>query len=130
VDDEDDVRHLLRVNFDLDDRFEVLDEANNGKDGLALTIERTPDILLLDLMMPGMHGAEVLQEVKRVCPDTKIAMFTAATIGVAASLTGGEAHAYICKTDDVMEVMDKLARMAAGEPMILEHARGRIVRLS
>ena len=129
VDDEDVIRRLLRVNLEIDARFEVLAEAHDGETGLGATLALKPKVLVLDLMMPGVHGADVLQEVRERCPDTKIAMFTAATIAVAASLTGDEAHAYICKTDDIRNVVDTLARLGGGERMTVEHARGRIVEL-
>ena len=130
VDDEEEIRRLLRVNLDFDERFEVLADVEDGTMGLAATVAMEPRLLVLDLMMPGMDGAEVLRQVKRRSPGTKVAMFTAATVRTASSLTNDEAHAYICKTDDITQVADVLARVAAGERMTVEHARGRVVRLS
>ena len=56
--------------------FEVF-AANNGSAGLALALECKPDICLIDLKMPGKHGDEVLQEIKKSLPKTQCIMITA-----------------------------------------------------
>ena len=114
VDDDDDVRGVLRANLSVDRRFLFLAEANNGEDAARLCEEHQPDLVVLDLMMPGVNGAQVLQEIRSTCPGTKVAMFTAASVGVASSLTGYEADQYISKTEMILDVMDKLADLAHG----------------
>jgi CheY-like chemotaxis protein len=63
VDDEPDVLLLCRLN--LQQRGHELLEASNGSTALQLARERRPDVIVLDLMLPGMNGYEVLETLKR-----------------------------------------------------------------
>jgi DNA-binding response OmpR family regulator len=56
--------------------FEV-HAANDGHKGLRLAKEKQPDVCLIDLKMPGLHGDEVMMEVFRTSPTTKCIMITA-----------------------------------------------------
>ncbi|MCL5269196.1 MAG: response regulator [bacterium] len=62
VDDEPDV--LLIVKTALESEGYQVVTASNGPDALALAVEMTPDLILLDVMMPGMSGFEVLRNLK------------------------------------------------------------------
>ncbi len=63
VDDEPDVLLLCRLN--LQQRGHDLLEASNGTTALELARERHPEVIVLDLMLPGMNGYEVLESLKR-----------------------------------------------------------------
>ena len=63
IDDEPDVVSYLSA-FLEDEGFDVL-EAGNGQDGLTLAREQTPDLITLDITMPGMSGIEVLTTLRR-----------------------------------------------------------------
>ncbi len=47
-------------------------EANHGDDGLRICRLEKPDLVLLDLRMPGMSGMDVLGEIREICPDVKV----------------------------------------------------------
>ena len=51
--------------------------ANNGQIGLKIAKEQKPDVCLIDLKMPGMHGDEVMKQILQMYPDTKCIMITA-----------------------------------------------------
>lgn len=63
VDDEPDVLLLCRLN--LQQRGHELLEATDGSTALELAVEQHPDVVVLDLMMPGMNGYEVLETLQR-----------------------------------------------------------------
>jgi two-component system, OmpR family, phosphate regulon response regulator PhoB len=63
VDDEPDVLLLCRLN--LQQRGHELLEASNGTTALELARERHPEVIVLDLMLPGMNGYEVLESLKQ-----------------------------------------------------------------
>lgn len=63
IDDEDSLRKLMVMRFE-QEGFQVL-SANNGDDGLKLAEEKKPHVIFLDIIMPGLHGFEVLQKVRQ-----------------------------------------------------------------
>ncbi|MBI2069399.1 MAG: response regulator [Elusimicrobia bacterium] len=65
VDDEESICELLRVAL-AREGFEIL-TAKNGKEALSIVLSSSPDLILLDLMLPNMSGFEVLRELQR--PD-------------------------------------------------------------
>ena len=60
ADDDDGVRTLLRFNLELEGH-EVVGEAADGSEALEVTCQQRPDVLVLDMMMPGKNGADVLR---------------------------------------------------------------------
>ncbi|MFN5845041.1 MAG: response regulator transcription factor, partial [Flavobacteriia bacterium] len=62
VDDEEDIRELLRYNLKKEG-YEVFD-AENGEVGIQMMREHKPDLVLLDVMMPGMDGVEVCEAIR------------------------------------------------------------------
>ena len=77
ADDEEDLRVLLRVNFALDGRVDVVGEAETGGEAIDLVAAERPDVVLLDLRMPQMTGNEALPVLRRENPDTAVVVFTA-----------------------------------------------------
>ena len=78
-DDEDVLRSLVRASL-LSGEFEIL-EARDGDEALELTLSERPDLVLLDMMMPGRTGLEVLEQL-RADPgvaETPVIMLTART---------------------------------------------------
>ncbi len=68
IDDEKDFCTLAKIHLSAISEFEV-HTAHNGKDGLELIKKIRPDIVVLDLIMPGINGFEVLEKIKND-PDT------------------------------------------------------------
>lgn len=93
VDDTEDIRAMLRLTFELDERFEVVGEASNGVEAIEMAAEMQPDLLVLDRQMPVMGGIEALPELKRVAPEMAVVVFTAYADGgtAQAALAAGAA---------------------------------------
>jgi len=64
IDDEEDFCYFVKANLQLISNYEVL-VANRGKKGIRLVRKEKPDLILLDVMMPGMDGFEVLKRLKK-----------------------------------------------------------------
>ncbi len=68
VDDELDFAFFLKSNIENSGNYEVV-VANNGEDALGMFTEEKPDLVLLDIMMPGLDGVEVLRKLKGISSD-------------------------------------------------------------
>ena len=66
------VRQAFKVLLEEASEWLVVGEAANGFDAVALAEQLHPDILLLDLMMPGINGLEVTKQVGRLSPETRV----------------------------------------------------------
>jgi DNA-binding NarL/FixJ family response regulator len=77
VDDEEDLRFMLRLHFNQDARFDIVAEASDGEEGLKICEELKPDLIVLDVKMPRMDGLTAMPLMRKVCPDTKVVLFTA-----------------------------------------------------
>jgi len=76
VDDHAIVREGLRFLFEQQPDIEVVGEGEDGLQAIALIEEQHPDVLLLDLLMPRVHGVEVIRRIKRLSPQTQILVLT------------------------------------------------------
>jgi DNA-binding NarL/FixJ family response regulator len=83
VDDHPVVRRGLRVLLEVQDGIEVTGEAGDGPAALALAAERHPDVILLDLKLPGLDGLAVLDQLKN-STTAKVLILTSVTDPVAA----------------------------------------------
>jgi len=71
------VRRVLKTLLSTEKDFEIVGEAANGPETLELVRSLQPDILLLDLKMPGINGLEVTSRIARNCPQTRIIIVSA-----------------------------------------------------
>jgi DNA-binding NarL/FixJ family response regulator len=100
VDDEEDLRTLIRIGLQRSGDFEVVAEAANGRAAIDLAAEHQPDVVLLDLMMPGLDGREALPKIVSTSPSSMVVVLSAlqARQEAAPSLAAG-AFAYVEKTE-------------------------------
>lgn len=75
IDDEKSIRDNLKTLLDLDDHETFI--ASNGSEGLKVFYENHPEIIILDMKMPGMNGIEVLKKIKTESKETEVIMITA-----------------------------------------------------
>ena len=76
VDDHQVVREGLRRIIELNNEIEVVGEASNGEEAITKATALSPDVITMDLKMPGMDGIVATQEIKQKMPDVAIIMFT------------------------------------------------------
>jgi DNA-binding NarL/FixJ family response regulator len=86
VDDHPVVRRGLRALLEVQDGIEVTGEAGDGATALALAAEHAPDVILLDLKLPGMDGIAVLGELRARDSAARVLVLTSATEPASASL--------------------------------------------
>jgi two-component system response regulator DegU len=76
VDDHALFRQGVRNIIELEEDFDVVDEAEDGREALAKARELKPDLILMDINMPHCNGLEAISAIKRELPDVKIIMLT------------------------------------------------------
>lgn len=76
VDDHAVVRSGLAAFLRAFDELELVGEAGSGEEAVRKCLELAPDVILMDLMMPGMNGAEATRLVRQQCPDTQVIALT------------------------------------------------------
>ncbi len=74
VDDASEVRTLVRSRLRLSGKFEIVAEGTTGHEAVDLARRFAPELMLLDVSMPGMDGLEALPRVREVSPETKVVM--------------------------------------------------------
>jgi len=77
VDDDEDIRALLRLQFSKDKRFDVIGEGSDGADAICLAAELHPDLMILDQQMPVRTGLDALGDIKTASPSTSVILYTA-----------------------------------------------------
>lgn len=123
VDDHDMVRMGLKTYLMQDPGFEVIAEAGDGREAVEM-LERglpegLPDIILMDLMMPEMNGAEATREVRNRFPDMKIVILTSFLEDdlVVQAVEAG-AVSYVLKTVSAEELIYALQGAYRGMPVM------------
>ncbi len=115
VDDDDELR--LNMSAILKASGYAVDDASNGNEALRKMQSEEFDVVMLDFMLPGLKGTDVLEEIKKSSPRTKVIMITAfATIENAIDAIKKGASEYISKPFKVSELLMTVKR-------VLEEAR-------
>lgn len=73
------VRQGLRGYLETEPGFIVVGEASTGEEAIAMVPDLVPDVVLMDLVMPGCGGIEATREIRRLSPETKVIVLTSYT---------------------------------------------------
>ena len=116
VDDHAVVRTGLRTFFDLLDDIEVVGEAADGSEGVAMARRLKPDVVLMDLLMPNMDGLTAIGRIKTEDPEIEVVAMTSfiEEEKVTAALEAG-ATGYLLKDAGADEVAAAIRAAVAGE---------------
>jgi DNA-binding NarL/FixJ family response regulator len=116
ADDHPVVRAGLRRVLEAEPEFRIAAETGDGLETVRQVERLRPDVLVLDLMMPGLAGLDVLPIVRQRSPRTRVVVFSmyANEEFVRQALRGGAA-AYVLKGDDPAHAVEAVRRAAAGQ---------------
>jgi DNA-binding NarL/FixJ family response regulator/signal transduction histidine kinase len=129
VDDHPVVRRGLRVLLEVQDGIEVAGEAGDGAAALALAAELSPDVVLLDLKLPGMDGIAVLTQLKASDSKARVLVLTSATEPASASLAlRSGAAGVVYKDVDPDALVRAIRSVHDGHLLLAPEAAGSLVR--
>ena len=119
VDDHEVVREGLRLSLSRASHIRVVGEASDGASAIELVERRKPDVVIMDVRMPGMDGLEATKEILKVAPETAVLIFTAFSERslLARGLDSG-AKGYILKEAPHETLLRAIERLATGEGYI------------
>ncbi|MBS4031110.1 MAG: response regulator transcription factor [Clostridiales bacterium] len=128
VDDHAVVRVGLKALLELHDKFNVVGEAACGEDALEMAGTYKPDVVVMDIRMPGMNGIEACQELMAENPEVKVIMLTsyADDEAIYASIMAG-ASGYVLKQTDNNKLIEAIERVARGESLLDPHITGKVL---
>ena len=114
VDDVADIRWLLRAALDADGRFEVVGEAGDGREGVAVVKLTRPDVAVIDLQMPRMDGLEAAAEIAHLSPETRVVIFSAVSdAAVVAAAQETRVAGFVKKGAPATTIVEAVALAAA-----------------
>jgi DNA-binding NarL/FixJ family response regulator len=103
VDDHEVVRKGVRTLFANYDSFEVCGEAQNGMEAIRMVPDLSPDVVILDLSMPGMNGFETAAKIRLIAPSIRIVIFSVHEIPSTALWVG--ADAFVSKSSALQDLV-------------------------
>lgn len=110
VDDDANIRGLLRVIL-RSEGWSVVGEASNGEQAIEQCKALSPDVICLDVMMPGMSGLEALQVLRQEKPGSRVVVITSdSSMATVREALGKGAAGFIVKPFNAKRVIDALAQ--------------------
>jgi NarL family two-component system response regulator LiaR len=129
VDDHEMVRRGARGYLEAQPDISVVAEAESGTEAVRLARENVPDVVLMDLVMPGMDGVEATRQVKDVSPRTRIIILTSyhEDEHIFPALQAG-AISYLLKDVTAPELVEAIQRAAKGEATLHPRVAARLIK--
>lgn len=129
VDDHEVVRNGIRSYLEKISDFQVVGEGASGEEALSMVGELIPDIVLLDLIMPGLDGIETTRRIRQISPRTKVVVLTSyhEDVHIFPALKAG-AISYILKDMKMDKLVDVLHRAVQGEVTLHPRVASRVLQ--
>ena len=129
ADDHPVVRQGLRTFLELQEDIEVVGEAGDGADAVALAEQLVPDVVLMDLVMPTLDGIEATRRIRHASPATKVIVLTsfAEDDKIFPAIRAGAAG-YLLKDAQPQELADGIRRVQRGEGLLDPRVAARVMQ--
>ena len=129
VDDHEMVRKGAKGYLEAQPEIEVVAEAESGTEAVRLAREYVPDVVLMDLVMPGMDGVEATRKVKDISPRTQIIILTSfhEDEHIFPALQAG-AVSYLLKDVKAVELVEAIRRASIGEATLHPRVAARLIK--
>ena len=129
VDDHSIVRQGVRALLETQADISIVGEASSGEEGVSLCAEQAPDVVLMDLVMPGMNGVEATRQIKQVSPRTQVIVLTSyhEDEHIMPAIRAG-ALSYLLKDISPGELLAAIRKAAQGETTIHPHVAAKMMQ--
>ncbi len=129
VDDHNMVRIGLKAYFSTQPDIQVVGEASTGEEAVQLAAQYAPDVVLMDLVLPGIDGVEATRRVKKVSPRTQVIVLTSyhEDEHIFPAIRAG-ALSYVLKDIDPDDLAAAVRRAHAGEAVLNPRVAARLVK--
>ncbi len=129
VDDHTVVRQGVRAFLEVQPDFSIAGEAESGEQAVQLAQELIPDVVLMDLVLPGIDGVEATRQIRRVSPRTQVIVLTSyyEDEHVFPALRAG-AISYTLKDIRPAELIEIVRKAAAGESVLHPRVASRLIQ--
>jgi NarL family two-component system response regulator LiaR len=129
VDDHEMVRHGAAGYLEAQEDIRVIAEAASGEEALSLAKEHVPDVVLMDLVMPGLDGVEATRQLKDISPRTQIIILTSfhEDEHIFPALQAG-AISYLLKDVKAVELVEAIRRASIGEATLHPRIAERVIK--
>lgn len=129
VDDHPVVRQGLRTFLETQKDLEIVSEASDGEEALTQIGESVPDVVLMDLVLPGIDGIEATRRVRELSPNTKVIVLTsfADDEKVFPAIKAGAAG-YLLKDVEPAQLADAIRSVHAGEALLHPTVAARLMQ--
>ena len=108
--------------------LQVVAEANNGAEAVSLALEHEPDVILMDINMPGMDGIEATRAILSELPEAKVIALTSHTEGkMVQEMFRAGALAFLGKNCSNQEILDAVRSVMSEKYYISEEMTGRVI---
>jgi two-component system response regulator NreC len=115
ADDHETVREGLKLLVNAQDDMEIVGFAGDGLEAVAQAQKLLPDVLVMDISMPGLNGLKATEKLKEVCPQVKVLTLSRHTDdGYVRELLGAGACGYVLKQSAADELIHAIRAVAAG----------------
>jgi DNA-binding NarL/FixJ family response regulator len=122
------LREGLKALIDIEPEFEIAGDFGGAAEGLAGIRRLQPDVVLMDLALPGSPGCELLAEIKYAAPRARTLVLTAhnGEENIRAALKAG-AHGYVLKEAHRAELVPAIRAVSAGQPFLCQDVANQIL---
>ena len=131
ADDHTVVRNGLKFFFMASDEFELVGEAADGEQAVQLCTQLQPDVVLMDLLMPGYSGIDATQAIRKCCPQVQVIALTSFEESelVQGALAAG-AIGYLLKNVSADELTNAIRAAHAGRPTLAPEAAQVLIQVA
>lgn len=114
VDDHHVVREGLRRILELDDGISVIGEARSGEEAIVKAVALSPDVIIMDLKMPGMDGIAATREIKQKLPEVNVLVLTLYAEDFVAQAVEAGVSGYLLKDSDIEQITKGVHQVHTG----------------